>query len=446
MIFQGLRKIFSHYRPCLVVAKRFSHPRKVLLSAAAMSSYDWEKEKFSDQELVKYFQDIDFCSNLKLKTLTCEACGLRIKIDIVLPEIPYCKCSSSKPGYSDQLSGGGGGWVPYVERKDILVWRKEHAQKKGLYHYKLYGVFDDITVWEFLAVQLDLTKFRLGWDSSTAQCKQLDVQTKEISDGQNTGTTVEDETSPSYEGVSNSPTLVLSNGCDTNGEDASEAMVYYWEVHWPTFFSNRDYCCLRQHLTDPTGRMVISSRTTRHAGCPTAKKNWRVQDYQSVMAVRPTNHPDKPGVEFSLTAFEDPGVALPESIISFVAVRTMPEFMTNLRAACLKLRGAVASAELPKPELFRRDALLRDEGLFEHPGEDVDAVEESVSKGDAAYESAWIDKLLKDSDESGSEAEENPVVARKSSLEFEAESIRKGDSYLPFRFSSVLFIFYPLPP
>ena len=137
---------------------------------------------------------------------------------------------------------------------------------------------------------------------------------------------------------------------------------------------------------------------------------------------------------------------MPESIISFVAVRTMPEFMTNLRAACLKLRGAVASAELPKPELFRRDALLRDEGLFEHPGEDVDAVEESVSKGDAAYESAWIDKLLKDSDESGSEAEENPVVARKSSLEFEAESIRKGDSYLPFRFSSVLFIFYPLPP
>ena len=129
--------------------------------------------------------------------------------------------------------------MPYVERKDILVWRKEHAQKKGLYHYKLYGVFDDITVWEFLAVQLDLTKFRLGWDSSTAQCKQLDVQTKEISDRQNTGTTVEDETSPSYEGVSNSPTLVLSNGCDTNGEDASEAMVYYWEVHWPTFFSNR---------------------------------------------------------------------------------------------------------------------------------------------------------------------------------------------------------------
>ena len=102
----------------------------------------------------------------------------------------------------------------------------------------------------------------------------------------------------------------------------------------------------------------------------------------------------------------------------------MPEFMTNLRAACLKLRGAVGNAVLPKPELFRRDALLRNEGLFEYGGSEA-ALEECVSKGDAAYESAWIDKLLKDSDESESEAEENPVVPRKSSLEFEAESIRK---------------------
>ena len=136
-------------------------------------------------------------------------------------------------------------------------------------------------------------------------------------------------------------------------------------------------------------------------------------------------------------------MALPESIISFVAVRAMPEFMTNLRAACLKLRGAVLSAELPKPDFFRKDALLREEGLFELIGDHVDAAEENVSKGDAAYESAWIDKLLKDSDESGSEAEENPVVARKTSLEYEAESIRKGDSYLPFAFSSVFFVFNP---
>ena len=50
---------------------------------------------------------------------------------------------------------------------------------------------------------------------------------------------------------------------------------------------------------------------------PVTKRNWRGEDYQSVMAVRPTLHPDKPGVEFSVTAFEDPGVALPDSIINW---------------------------------------------------------------------------------------------------------------------------------
>jgi len=390
--------------------KKIFFPKGVLVGAVAMSSYDWEKEKLSDQDLATHFKDIDFCSTLKLETLTCAVCGLRLKVDVIVPDISYCKCSVSKPGSNDHLSSGSE-WEPFVERKDILVWRKEHKHKKGLYHYKLYGVFDDITVWEFLAVQLDLSKFRLGWDSSTAQCKQVDREKKD----------------------SDEHTSELHNGCDINGEDtagSSEAMVYYWEVHWPTFFSNRDYCCLRQHLADPAGRMVISSKTTRHPTCPVSKKNWRVQDYQSVMAVRPTHHPDKPGIEFSLTAFEDPGVALPESIISFVAVRTMPEFMTNLRAACIKLRGALASAELPKPDVFRRNALLRDQNVFDHAGkDDIDTLEENISKGDAAYESAWIDKLLKDSDESSSEggcSEDNPVVTRKISLEIEAENIRKG--------------------
>ena len=53
---------------------------------------------------------------------------------------------------------------------------------------------------------------------------------------------------------------------------------------------------------------------------PVTKRNWRVEDYQSVMAVRPTLHPDKPGVEFSVTAFEDPGVALPDSIINWYLI------------------------------------------------------------------------------------------------------------------------------
>lgn len=257
MIFQRVSQLVCHLRPQLKVVQGFKsaarklshHPRKFLLSAAAMSSYDWEEEKYSDKELVKYFQDIDFCSKLKLETLTCEACGLRLKIDVVLPEISYCKCPGAKSGSVDPLNGAESGWLPYVERKDILVWRKEHAKKKGLYQYKLYGLFDDITVWEFLAVQLDLSQFRIGWDSSTAQCKEVDIQKQNVKSANITETPTEDETP--VQGVSKSSTLVLGNGCVTNVKDASEAMIYYWEVHWPTFFSNRCFLICFSFLANP---------------------------------------------------------------------------------------------------------------------------------------------------------------------------------------------------
>ena len=98
---------------------------------------------------------------------------------------------------------------------------KRTWQKKGLYQYKLYGKFDDVTVWEFLAVQLDLSKYRLGWDTSTAQCKEVEVQTR--------------RTSLIIQGDRDGPL----HADTTHGNYNSEALVYYWEVQYPAFFSNR---------------------------------------------------------------------------------------------------------------------------------------------------------------------------------------------------------------
>ena len=66
----------------------------------------------------------------------------------------------------------------------VQVWRREHERLPGLYRYKLYGHFQvpgnshnhwggpshnpqppplpcqDVTTWEFLAVQLDLSPYR----------------------------------------------------------------------------------------------------------------------------------------------------------------------------------------------------------------------------------------------------------------------------------------------
>ena len=101
-----------------------------------------------------------------------------------------------------------------------------------------------------------------------------------------------------------------------------------------------------------------------------------------------------------VTAFEDPGVALPDAIINWVAVRAMPEFMTNLRVACLKLRGGVGNSKLLNPDLFRKEAVKRGISVFEGDSNCNELLEDEISKGDAGYNCAWIDKLLGDSEES----------------------------------------------
>ena len=147
-----------------------------------------------------------------------------------MASVKYCVCNSKHVLKKED------GWEPYVERKDILVWRKEHRQKKGLYHYKLYGRFDDVTVWEFLAVQLDLSQYRLGWDTSTAQCREVESQKH-----------VDQEQEEIQEHVEHNGDAVIAPGDDTtdtldhtdNNGNKSQALVYYWEVQYPAFFSNR---------------------------------------------------------------------------------------------------------------------------------------------------------------------------------------------------------------
>lgn len=248
---------------------RFQNIRYGYLAGAALiaekkSSFDWEKERVSVSESRNYFGHIKECHEIQKKK-------------------PDEECE----------------WALFLEKQDITVWRREHSTMKGIYEYKMYGNFDDVSADEFLFNQLDMSEFRLSWDKNTAQAVVIDKD-EESQDG---------------------------------------GIVYYWEVNWPRFFSNRDYCCYRQTAEDPeTGTVMVLSKSVDHPKCPNNKRTWRVKDYFSTLIVKPHTTSDKPGLEFCLTGYEDPGLQLPESIITWVAVRGMPEFMINLRAACLKLR------------------------------------------------------------------------------------------------------------
>ena len=71
--------------------------------------------------------------------------------------------------------------------------------------------------------------------------------------------------------------------------------------------------CRRARVFDEVA--VIYSKSTTHPTAPKKAKNFRVEDYWSVMTVRPTQGWNEPGLEFSLTAFENPGLRLPRDLI-----------------------------------------------------------------------------------------------------------------------------------
>ena len=52
---------------------------------------------------------------------------------------------------------------------------------QGMYEYKMYGSFSDVTAEEFLYVQNDLSKFRLSWDNRYVQPNILDLPGKIMS-------------------------------------------------------------------------------------------------------------------------------------------------------------------------------------------------------------------------------------------------------------------------
>jgi len=269
-----------------------------LLGATIFQASDWDELRAKETELIKYSQEIDSCKQLTKKTLMCQTCQKRLRINKEIDGVLYCHCKDSPKSVYGMFGENTDGWTPFLERQDILVWRKEHPTMRGMYFYKMYGKFDDVTADEFINVQTDTSAFRMDWDNSTAKCSVVD---KKKDSGQE---------------------------------------VYYWETIWPRFFSNRYYCCSRQLVQNIDGRTVLISKSAEHPQCEQnqSKSVVSVEGYESILTVQPTISSDKMGIEFALSGFENPGVKLPESIITWVAIRGMPEFMLNLRKACFKYR------------------------------------------------------------------------------------------------------------
>lgn len=82
--------------------------------------------------------------------------------------------------------------------------------------------------------------------------------------------------------------------------------------------------------------IIIVNKSTRHPKCPPKPANQRVNEYWSYLVIKPKTQFNKPGLEFVLTYFDNPGVSMPPAVTSWVAKKQMPDFLNNLHMATLQ--------------------------------------------------------------------------------------------------------------
>ncbi|XP_073997113.1 stAR-related lipid transfer protein 7, mitochondrial-like isoform X2 [Rhodnius prolixus] len=240
--------------------RRLAYRRgKEFLLGGATLAFDWKSEIISDEELKTHVNELKICRFLRDK----------INQDI---------CSSSREvNQPEAVDVESCCWSPFIKQEDLIVWKKEEPNHKGLYCYKMYGKYVDVTARDFLAVFLDVDN-RTKWDHHVVQLKVID------------------------------------------SEPSTNSDVIYWETKWPKLFSNRDYVFTRRFLIDESEKvMIVMNRSTSHPDYPVMQSKSRVTEYWSYIVIRPTSEFNQPGIEFSLTYFDNPGVSVPSAISLWVS-------------------------------------------------------------------------------------------------------------------------------
>lgn len=107
----------------------------MLMSSAGLFLFDWDKERISIESVKEFVDEFNDINKLKSETIECPNCAKRKLFDVKVDTIDYCNCGKDKN--QDALNSTD--WQPYIERKRMIVWRKE--EKSGLYAYKGFFFF-----------------------------------------------------------------------------------------------------------------------------------------------------------------------------------------------------------------------------------------------------------------------------------------------------------------
>ncbi|XP_063391127.1 stAR-related lipid transfer protein 7, mitochondrial [Cydia fagiglandana] len=346
----------DHLRLWVCLRQTLLRPHRTLAFTVAAYNQDDDDEDgepcsqdITDEDLEALVHDFESVDELSRTTLFCPGCQRRLVIDKKQPGVVYCTCSNAVPPPPSE-----DGWVPYMEADDVIIWRKEY-KPGGLFAYKVYGRYKDLTARDFAMIQVD-GAYRRSWDDAVAALSVVE---------------------PGANGV-------------------RSQTVIHWEVLWPRLFANRDYVYLRRHKefnvkskclahkdaifatpelqpcappperpsvhsraklkaqqmerserklgSESRGEIVnkvyvILSRSCSHPDAPETKHAIRVQEYWSHMVVRTIDGPDTVGMEFVLTYYDEPSVGgLPSGVSAWATGRAAPSYLARMHRAALHYR------------------------------------------------------------------------------------------------------------
>lgn len=114
------------------------HAKGFVLSTVGLAAFDWDAERITYDLIKIHLDEIEFVRKLQLETIVCQLCQRRYVIDTKVDGIEYCKCTKDvkKSKSTDKMAQmkNAKEWKPYLERKNMVVWRREELP--GLYAYK----------------------------------------------------------------------------------------------------------------------------------------------------------------------------------------------------------------------------------------------------------------------------------------------------------------------
>ncbi|XP_066156474.1 stAR-related lipid transfer protein 7, mitochondrial-like [Euwallacea fornicatus] len=254
--------------------------REFIIGALGVAVYNWEEKRIPDNEFEDHLNDLSYINTLKEATM-CLACA---KGELSNNNTSICECRSG--GITKKSIDH---WVPFIEKDDLVVWRRPHGE--GLFEYKVYGSYKDVSAEDFLNTQID-TDYRKEWDNTAVK---LEIGERES---------------------------------DSNSD------ILYWEMQWPSLFVNRDYVFNRRYkVFEDANTIIIINKTTEYPRFPKYPDKYRVEEYWSRMVIKPYKEINQLGIEFSLTYFDNPGVNIPASVTTWVAKSAMPNYLAKLRHA-----------------------------------------------------------------------------------------------------------------